>query len=129
MAPKPPARPDHYTATDETLEAIAHLVSTARPDWPSVLVLSVLVGHASTVDGSDLAIAAIRAAKNPDFRTPKTIGWRGPHWDGLGTKPSGMMTSRRCGVCGKWEDLCETQRIGRDDDHEFEPVAVQTQRR
>ena len=113
---------DHYTPTYADLEAIAHLVSQARPAWPAALVLSVLQAHSSQVDGSDLAVAAIRAAKTPTFTSPKTIGWRGPHWDGLVTKPSGLLSSVRCGVCGKFEDLCLTTRIGQDDDHEFEPT-------
>lgn len=113
---------DRYTATTPTIQAIATLVHEARPDWPEALVVAVLEGHAHQVDGSDLAIAAIRAAKTPTFHTPKTIGWRGPHWSGLATMPSGMLTSRRCGVCGKWEDVCQTTRIGVDDDHEFEPT-------
>lgn len=113
---------DHYTATHETLTAIALLVSQARPAWPAALVLSVLQAHSSNVDGSDLAVAAIRAAKTPTFTSPKAIGWRGPHWDGLTTMPSGLLSSVRCGVCGKFEDLCLTTRIGQDDDHEFEPT-------
>lgn len=114
--------PSRYHPTHETLTHIAALVSQARPDWAEGLVLAVLESHAHQVDGSDLAIAAIRAALTPTFHTPKTIGWRGPHWDGLRSMPPGMMSSRRCGVCGKFEDLCLTTRIGVDDDHEFEPV-------
>lgn len=113
---------DNYTPTTDSLHAIALLVNQARPDWPPALVLSVLEGHATNVDGSDLAIAAIRAARTPTYRTPKTIGWRGPHWDGLTTQPAGMLPTARCGVCGKFEDRCLTQRIGLDDDHEFEPT-------
>lgn len=105
-----------------TLDAITHLVHEARPSWPPTVILAVLEAHAHHLDSTDLAIAALRAAKNPAYHSPKTIGWRGPHWDGLGTMPSGMMTSRRCGVCGRFEDQCLTTRIGRDDDHEFEPV-------
>lgn len=123
---KPSHKPNptlaRYTPDSDALDAIACLVSKARPDWSPVLVRSVLDAHAHQVDPSDLAVAAIRAAKTPTFMSPKTIGWRGPHWAGLDTMPVGLLTSRRCGVCGKFEDLCETTRIGVDDDHEFEPV-------
>lgn len=113
---------DSHNACDQELEAIAFLVSESRPEWQQGLVLAVLTGHRNQVDAADLAIAALRAARNPDFRTPKTIGWRGPHWYGLATTPPEIARKARCGICGKPEDKCETQRVGVGDDHEFEPV-------
>lgn len=113
---------DNHNASDQELDAIAFLVSQARPEWQAGLVLSVLTAHRSQVDAADLAVAALRAARNPDYRTPKTIGWRGEHWRGLTTVIPDMKPRERCGVCGKTEDRCETQRVGLDDDHAFEPV-------
>lgn len=113
---------DKHNASDRELEAIAFLVEQTRPGWAASLVLSVLQGHRDQVNAPDLAIAALRAAQTPDFRTPKTIGWRGPHWQGLASAPEEVRRLARCGVCGKTEDKCETQRLGLDDDHDFEPV-------
>lgn len=111
-----------YQASPETLDHLAALVHQARPDWEPMLVRVILQSHAHHVDGNDLAIAALRAAANPDLPKPASIGWRGPHWRGLDTMPPNVAPSRRCNVCGKTEPDCYTQRPGRDDDHAFEPV-------
>lgn len=115
-----------HNASDQELDAIAFLVTQSRPDWS--LVRTVLEAHRTQVTASDLAVAALRAAANPDYRTPRTIGWRGPHWHGLDTAPVTVLALPRCGVCGKREDLCETQRIGQDDDHDFEPTRAKVRR-
>lgn len=113
---------DHVHASPTDLAMIATLTASVRPDWPSHLVESVLQSHAHQVHVADLACAAMRAAQNPDLRTPKAIGWRGPHWDGAKTTPLHHEPRERCNVCGKTEPRCVTERPGRDDDHEFEPV-------
>lgn len=113
-----------YTATHDTLARIADLVHEERPEWDATVVRLVLVAHASTVTGTDLAIAALRAAANPDLPKPAAIGWRGPHWEGLATAPAGHQAGPRCDVCGKREPQCYGQRPGRDDDHAFSPRAA-----
>lgn len=110
-----------YTAGHENVRHIAALVCEARPQWDPGLVQVVLLSHVGQVDGSDLAVAAIRAACNPDLPTPKAIGWRGPHWDGLATTPPHVTTGPRCSVCGKVEPRCYGERPG-PDDHAFDPV-------
>lgn len=110
-----------HNASPVELDAIAELVFAIRPRWETGLVRAVLLAHVQQVDAGDLAVAAIRAAQNMDYRTPKTIGWRGPHWDGARTKPLDQQRLAYCRTCGKREDKCETQRIGLDDDHAFEP--------
>lgn len=110
-----------YNAGVDTIDRIAYLVYAARPDWDSSLVRVILLSHAMQVDGTDLAIAALRAASDPSNRSPKVIGWRGPHWDGLGTRPADQRTYTWCGVCGKIEPRCLSERFG-DDDHEHEPT-------
>ena len=111
-----------HTASQDDNLALAQLGSNIRPEWPAAIVTAVLQGHAHQADAGDLAVAAIRAAQRPHYKTPKTIGWRGPHWDGCRTSPNRLQTGQRCGVCGKPEDLCETQRAGLDDDHDYEPT-------
>lgn len=106
---------------DDDLAALAVFVGHLRPDWPSPVVAGVLMAHRDQADAGDLAVAAIRAAQNPEYRTPKVIGWRGPHWDGARRKPN-QADYYRCGICGKPEDRCTMERIGRDDDHAFEPT-------
>lgn len=113
---------DHFTATADTLDHITALVCQVRPDWDRAVTLSILRSHAHQVDGGDLAVAAIRAAQVSDFRTPKAIGWRGPHWSGLETEPPEHTESRtRCRICGKTEPRCYSERPGPGDDHTFEP--------
>lgn len=114
-------RADTFTATPFTLDCIAELVVMVRPSWDQTIVRAVLMGHASKVDGADLAIAALRCATNLDFHTPKAIGWRGPHWDGLTTTPPEVQHAPRCQVCHKPEPRCYGERPGIGDDHVFEP--------
>lgn len=113
--------PTNTTFSQATLDHLVELLAQARPEWDSGLVRVVLHSHRFQVDGTDLAIAALRAARNPDLLTPKAIGWRGRHWDGLSTRPADIVTHTRCGVCGKLEPQCVTQRFG-DDDHQHEPT-------
>jgi hypothetical protein len=58
-------KPSPYQASPETLTHLAHLVHQARPDWDTGLVRIVLADLARSVDGSDLAVASIRAACDP----------------------------------------------------------------
>jgi hypothetical protein len=111
-----------YTAQTETVKHLAALVIQARPEWDLWLVEVVLLNHADQVDGTDLAIAALRCAKNPGYPTPKAIGWRGPHWDGLETMPAEVKRPDRCYTCGKPEPLCYGVRLA-DDTHLFETIA------
>lgn len=116
----------HNAGTDE-VHAIAQLVEGIRPSWPRAIVEAVLLAHADQVDAADLAVAAIRAAQNTDWHTPKVIGWRGPHWDGARTKPNEHIRLR-CRTCGKLEDRCIMERPGLDDDHPFEPSSAPARR-
>lgn len=110
-----------YTATTDTLDHITAMVAQERPEWEPGLVKYILQSHAGQVTGSDLAIAALRAAQNRNLPSPKAIGWRGPHWDGLATKPADQVSPEWCGICGRREPECYSVR-GPDDDHVFEPV-------
>lgn len=111
---------DRHAASVDDVGHIAALVANIRPDWDPGLVRVVLLSHRDQVDGADLAVAAIRAARNLNFRTPKSIGWRGPHWRDLDTQPIAVARdTRRCGICGKTEPRCYSERVG-PDDHEFE---------
>jgi hypothetical protein len=112
-----------YTATHDELHMMATLVWHERPEWEPDLILVVLTSHAGQVDATDLAIAALRCAKNRDYPTPKAIGWRGPHWQGLNTMPPDVRPTTRCAVCGRTEADCYAVRPG-PDDHRFTPKAV-----
>lgn len=111
-----------YNLGSDGITHLAFLVHCERPDWDEYLVRAILGAHALQVNGTDLAIAALRAARNRDLPAPKAIGWRGPHWDGLDTKPAKMQDPERCDVCGKIEPDCWSQRPGRGDDHVFTPL-------
>lgn len=109
-----------YTASAETVDHLAALVQQARPAWELTTIRLVLLAHAGTVDGTDLAIAALRAAIDPNLPSPKAIGWRGPHWRDLKTCPPSAAKSPLCWVCNKPEHRCYSERKGVDDDHAFE---------
>lgn len=110
-----------YHATTETIEHITQLVYQVRPGWDPALVRIILRSHVAHVDGNDLAIAALRCASNETMPGPKAIGWRGPHWRDLDTRPPEVKGVLWCEVCGKVESRCLTERWA-DDDHDFEPT-------
>jgi hypothetical protein len=111
-----------YTASPATIDHIAALVVQACPKWDRLTVRVVLQSHAHEVDGNDLAIAALRCAVDPKMPGPKAIGWRGPHWHGLGTTPPNAAPRPICSICRKPEHRCYSERKGIDDDHAFEPL-------
>lgn len=118
-------KPTNITRHELSLESVNHLVALVeqvRPDWDPTLVRIVLLNHRTSVDAADLAIAAVRAARNLDLPTPKAIGWRGPHWDGAITLPPEIAPRERCSTCGLAEERCYSQRPGIDDDHRFVPL-------
>jgi len=91
--------------------ATAELVQALRPDWTVAAVLSVLE-NAPRRGGSigDLAVAAVRAAIDPDTRVPAVIGADGPHWSHVARpvgaremrcpKPGhGSYPAHNCGAC------------------------------
>lgn len=112
-----------YVMGEETAAHVAALVTIERPEWDAALVKIVLLSHAHAFDGSDLAIAAIRCAQDPQSPAPKAIAWNGPHWRGLRTQPTPHPDRERCGICGKPQPVCVYNRPGKDDDHQFEPKA------
>jgi hypothetical protein len=118
-----------YTASPDTIAHIAALVEQSRPQWDKLTVRVVLQSHAHEVDGNDLAIAALRCAADPKMPSPKFIGFRGPHWQGLGTTPPEAAPRPICSVCRKPEHRCYSERKGIDDDHAFEPVNPSRSRR
>lgn len=107
----------------DRLGSLVDLVYDARPEWDRGLIRLVIAAHVDQCHFSDLAIAALRAARRPEVRTPKAIGWRGPHWDGLTTKPRAVEHKERCFTCGKTEPRCMFDRPG-PDDHVFEPITT-----
>lgn len=117
-----------YHAGTDTITALATLVYAERPDWDEWIVRAVLSSHSLQVAGTDLAIAALRCARDRNMPGPKAIGWRGPHWEGLETKPPHLLTGPRCDVCGKLEAACYGERPGKDDDHQFTPASDPTSR-
>lgn len=111
----------NHRLTGSDIIALQQLLFEIRPDWDTGMVAAVLLAHRDQVHAVDLEIAALRAAKNPNYQTPKAIGWRGPHWDHAKRKPGNPSEAYRCGICGKPEPRCLSDRHG-DDDHPFEPT-------
>lgn len=111
-------QPEQRTSTVD--HAVA-LVFNARPQWDPSLVRVIFLSHPE-VDVTDLTIAALRLARDPNAYHPKGIAWRGAHWEGLDTRPTDQRTWTWCGVCGRPEPECLSVRFG-GDDHEHEPTA------
>lgn len=112
--------------THLTPSEVGHLVSlvcSIRPEWPAFYLQGVLDGHRDQLGATDLAVATLRAAANPDLRTPKAIMWRGRHWDHATTTPAEITAGPRCDVCGKREDRCYLERPG-PDEHPFTPPTL-----
>lgn len=119
-----------------TLDHLVALVAALRPDWDPGTLRAVLVGHSDHCRVSDLAVAAIRAAQVEDYRSPKAIGWRGPHWDltPRANRPVEQRARPRCRTCGKDEAACYSTRPrvldpALVDDHTFEAVGLTADRR
>lgn len=68
--------------SDLNRQRIAAAVSMLRPDWPAGSILTVMT-HPSLDHRPlpDLAVALVRAALDPDTRTPARITQPGPWWD------------------------------------------------
>jgi hypothetical protein len=102
-------------------EPIAELVALFRPDWPAHIVRSILESHPRAA-ALPTAIAALRAAGDPDLPHPRAIMWKGKHWSGLeGDLPESVRPQERCTICGKLEADCYTAPGRHLDDHAFTP--------
>lgn len=112
------ASPHHASRSE--VDHLALLIIGLRPEWDEGLVRVVLLSHRDQCDASDLAIAALRAARNPDCPHPKWLGHRGPWWDVAITTPVYVKPTERCQICNKTEPDCYSQRPGAGDDHRFE---------
>lgn len=110
-----------YGTQTESINHLVALLQQVRPQWDVGLVRIVLLNLAPQVELADLIVAATRCAVVSDYPTPKAIGWRGKHWDGLGSVPGPAAPSERCDVCSKPEPRCYGERVGIDDDHTFAP--------
>lgn len=107
--------------TPETCRVIAELVERFRPDWPAHVTASILSSHPNAA-AHPVAIAALRAAGDPDLPHPRSIMWKGKHWSGLeGDLPDSVTPQQRCTVCGKIESQCYTAPGRHLDDHPFTP--------
>lgn len=102
-------------------QQIAELVELFRPDWPAHVTRSILESHPHA-QALPVAVAALRAAGNPELPHPRAIMWRGKHWAGLEADVPAGRPLERCEVCGKTEELCYTAPGRSSDDHPFTPV-------
>lgn len=107
----------------DAADQLADLVVNVRPGWDRWVVASIARDLARRLPLGDLAVAYLRAANNPDLPHAKSVLWKGNHWDHVkpADRPTEVVPLKRCGVCGKREDACRTQRPG-PDEHTFEPV-------
>ena len=83
----------------EQAAAIAQTVHTLRPAWNVEGVFAAL-GKCQDRDPFEVALAAIRAAADPQARTPGVIPGPGPHWNELPPKaPDRPAQPARAGTC------------------------------
>jgi hypothetical protein len=107
--------------TPELCRQVGELVEKFRPDWPAHVTASILSSHPHA-EALPTAVAALRAAGNPDLPHPRSIMWKGKHWSGLeGALPEPVRPLERCDVCGLTEDRCLTAPGRSSDDHAFTP--------
>lgn len=105
------------------LTAYIHLIRerSGGPEWHKAGIEDALGRARKTAPSPDLAIAAIRAAREPSNRTPAVIGMEGPHWQGSSTPPRRPFDANTtCGICGFSQAECRRRWA---EDHEFESVA------
>ena len=91
-----------------------------RPEWGASGVLKAVIEAKDTAPAPDLACAAIRAAADPNNRTPAVIGMTGPHWLDLEHKPRSVPTSELCGICNRPRLQCQSVAAKSGDSHTFE---------
>lgn len=88
------------TISKRQTDAIAVLVAALRDDWDVRGIMAALDQLAHR-DPTDVAIAAIRAARVRSNRTPAVIPMQGPHWlDPTSPNPATSPTdTRACRAC------------------------------
>ena len=90
--------------------AIGHLVTELRPEWQAEGVVAALKRVADR-NPYHVALAAVRAAADPDARTPGVIPAPGTHWqEGIKEQPGKGRPPRKSEECeihaGWWADSC-----------------------
>ena len=80
--------------------ALASLVAALRPDWGEAGLLKSL--HAARELGTpwQIAHAALKAAEDPDNRTPAVIPLAGKHWEEARPLGSAPVRAKPCDVPG-----------------------------
>lgn len=66
--------------TPTQTQYVAALVAELRPGWDPQGIRAALL-KAANRDAFDVALAALRAAREPGNRTPAVIPLAGPHWE------------------------------------------------
>lgn len=114
--------------TKDAAADLAALLHRLRPEWHTTAIVNAL--HQAVVqrrgNAPTIAIAALRAAANPDCRTPAGILHEGAHWMNAlpASRPTRVDRASLCSVCSLHEDRCRELWA---DDHEFLSV-VQARR-
>lgn len=87
----------------EQAEALANLIHVLRPEWDRAGIFSAL-GHCKDRNEFDVAMAAIRAAADPETRSPGRIPSGGDHWHervAPVTAPRPPKPDDCCRTCGR----------------------------
>lgn len=122
----------NFELTQNEAHALAGFIALIRdrvpgPEWHKAGIEDALARARKIAPAPDLAIAAIRAAREPLNRTPAVIGMEGPHWQGSNTPPRRPFDpNTTCGVCGFSQAECRRRW---SDDHEFESISRTKARR
>jgi LmbE family N-acetylglucosaminyl deacetylase len=80
------------TVQQPQAQALANLLHQLRPDWNVTSIMALLGKHKDGHEFTALSLAAVKAAANPDTRTPAVIFLPGPHW-AAGTPPQQFKTA------------------------------------
>lgn len=90
------------------------------PHWDTPGIEDALAKARTIAPSPDLALAAIKAAREPGNRTPAIIGMEGAHWRTPNTKPRHLERAPhdRCAVCSESRARCIQLW---SEDHTFRP--------
>lgn len=121
-----------FEMTQPEARALAAYLALVRhrsggPEWHKAGIEDALGKARHLAPSPDLAIAAIKAAREPSNRTPAVIGMEGPHWQAAAIAPHRPYDQHAtCAGCGLSEPECRRRW---PDDHEFESVQAAKVRR
>ena len=102
--------------TRKDAEHLTALLHAIRPTWDPQGILHAL-GDVAGRDLATVVVAAVRAATNPQVKTPAVIAMPGPHWETTAPRKQVVDAAARCDDCGGFHTRlspCNPREAARD---------------